>query len=297
MPDDDLHDQLVAAADDSSPCARVLRHYEDRRVAARSADFYTAMKRMPALVVRLQIKGVAPIDCRVRDGNLEFATEIYDKGTATRQEFLDKVSKAAEITILPHATSAFVDTTDGYRARIENPRGFVDTIADDLRRNDHDLAERARIECDDDVVVVEADDDEAAGWLYQWLEGSVTHYREEYVDATAEHDAARQLRDVVYSKFVHDDESGGEDNEVVTDGGVVETDTPVEDAVFDALDRHGGKNGQAQAGDVVADVLVETDHGVGSVCACLHRLHAAGEIYQPNATQIKRTDHHIGGDA
>jgi hypothetical protein len=214
--DAQLRQALVTAADQSAPCHRVLRHYQDRQVAVRPADFYQALKAVDEAVVRLQLEGVAPIDCRAREDGIEFATDLYDKGTATRQEFLDKVSKAAEITILPHATSAFVDTTDGYRARIENPRGFVDTIADDLRRNDHDLAERARIECDDDVVVVEADDEEAAGFLYQWLEESVTHYCEEYVDATGEYDAARQLRDVVYREFVRDDESG---SEVRADGG------------------------------------------------------------------------------
>lgn len=517
---EDLHQRLVAAADSSSPCQRVLRHHEGRKVATTPRDFYRALRTVEELVVR--VTGAvaasdvpATADYRSQPGFVEFTTTAdHDPVLTGRENFEQAVRVSDDVEVLATSDSWFT-RDDSYRARIEDPRGLVDTIADDLRRCTHDHASACRIECDGDDVVVEADGDVAADWLYEWLEDSVTHYREEYVDATMEHDAARQLRDVVYEEFVQADDDGV-DRELATDGGadlpeiafateyvepilerektvtirfdfehdfdpmdrvrlldedgtefatarivtqcelradwvsfadfaghhrypttsdlldelaeyypdaniepgwvldviafhvedatleaggetvmtdggelpsethidedrglwippelrefdrqiiirtpsgtvqhfgesplgpyyglvtdrdfgevdelydpknpdlapdhvrikpegedavelsvdlspdiradggtVVDDDLSVQDAVFDALDRHSDQDGKAQAGDVVADVLVETQYGVGAVCSCIHRLHATGEIYQPNATEVKRVE-------
>jgi len=289
MPDRDADVEriLSAAADRSSPCARVFRHWEGRHVSVRPVDFYQVLKRCEVLVVRLDITGVTPIDCRVRD-ELEFATESYDQGTATRQEFLDKIQNAASIDVRHHAESYF---GDGGSNSESQPDPDDDPFACSLCGCY--LGELTRVQGNDYCDACQHDTKEYV--VCDTCGDRLPQSRATSVDVSPPDEYYPEL--IYYCPEHAPSTDDNEDTEVATDGGVVETDTPVKDAVFDALDRHGGKNGQAQAGDVVADVLVETNHGVGSFCACLHRLHATGEIYQPNATQIKRTDHHEGGDA
>jgi len=86
---------------------------------------------------------------------------------------------------------------------VADVRGYPDTIAADLDRADAGAADR----CDPDVdterrrVRVTAADAAAARWLYEWLEESVEYYREEFVDAGGEHDAARTLATAVYEEL------------------------------------------------------------------------------------------------
>lgn len=97
------------------------------------------------------------------------------------------------------------DTGSGQRKTdirivIGDPTGFPDSIANDLERVDAETAERVSIEYieDSQKVVIEAEDHNAAKWLYDWLEETRQYYRENYVDASGEHDAARQMADRVY---------------------------------------------------------------------------------------------------
>ncbi len=104
---EDLRRALAEAADVSAPCERVLRYFEDKHVAVRPADFYQALKHVDDLVVHLDIDDVAPIDCRHNDGDVEFATDVYDEGKTTRQDFLDKVSAADTVSVIPSRESEF----------------------------------------------------------------------------------------------------------------------------------------------------------------------------------------------
>jgi len=83
---------------------------------------------------------------------------------------------------------------------IGDPAGFPDTIAKDLRRADADAADRVSIEYieDEHRVVIEAEDHNAAKWLYDWLEETREYYQENYVDASGEHNAAEQMADRIY---------------------------------------------------------------------------------------------------
>lgn len=86
---------------------------------------------------------------------------------------------------------------------IDNPRGFPDTIANDLERAEFKHAE----DCDivyteeSDVVEISAVHSVAAKNLYDWLEETAQYYKENYVDASGEHDAARQLAKAVYKEM------------------------------------------------------------------------------------------------
>lgn len=86
----------------------------------------------------------------------------------------------------------------------EGVDGRPDTIITDLKRADAPEAERVEMsEYYDETrrestVWVEADDDNALKWLYDWLEESRQYYKENFVDASAEHDAARDLAHRVY---------------------------------------------------------------------------------------------------
>ena len=86
------------------------------------------------------------------------------------------------------------------RIVIGDPAGFPDSIVNDLKRADADAADRVSIEYieDKDRVVIEAEDHNAAKWLYDWLEETRQYYRENYVDASGEHNAAEQMGDRVY---------------------------------------------------------------------------------------------------
>ncbi len=112
MTDDELRRALVMAADQSAPCHRVLRYYENRQVAVRPADFYQALKAVDEAVVRIENDGVASIDCRHDENGIEFATDLYD-GEADRNEFLDKVSSADAVEVRHQGNSEFAASDDG----------------------------------------------------------------------------------------------------------------------------------------------------------------------------------------
>lgn len=86
---------------------------------------------------------------------------------------------------------------------IDDPRGFPDTIANDLERAEFKHAE----DCDiiyteeSDTVEISAVHSVAAKNLYDWLEETAQYYKENYVDASGEHDAARQLAKAVYEEM------------------------------------------------------------------------------------------------
>jgi predicted RNA-binding Zn-ribbon protein involved in translation (DUF1610 family) len=110
---DDLVAILNKGADGNAMVARVLRHAEDRPVCPRPEDFWVALKYDPAVVVRLRagLPGgfVLPVDCRHRDGDLEFTHEHRDLGCATRDRFIDDVRQAIEVEVLHHRDSQFGD--------------------------------------------------------------------------------------------------------------------------------------------------------------------------------------------
>lgn len=91
-----------------------------------------------------------------------------------------------------------------YCIRVDDVRGFPGTIVKDLTRADAEEAERLHVahwwndEKRESAVVIKAIDDNAMKWLYDWLEDTRQYYKEEYVDASGEHDAARDLANGVY---------------------------------------------------------------------------------------------------
>jgi predicted RNA-binding Zn-ribbon protein involved in translation (DUF1610 family) len=97
---------LSEGANESTMLARVFRHVEDRPVAPRAEDFYAALKYDPAIVVRIHWCQTA-IDCRYRDGKVEYVHEFRDPGQATRQAFLFDARCADEIEVLAHTDSQF----------------------------------------------------------------------------------------------------------------------------------------------------------------------------------------------
>jgi len=121
MTDETLRRALATAASQNSPCQRVLRHYDNKHVAVRPADFYQALKSVDEAVVRITIDDVDPIDCRITDGNLEFAAEVYDHGYTTRQDFLDKISRADSVSVIPLEESEFAsgDKPEDYEVRAD----------------------------------------------------------------------------------------------------------------------------------------------------------------------------------
>jgi hypothetical protein len=76
------------------------------------------------------------------------------------------------------------------------------------------------------------------------------------------------------------------DRDVQTDGGREQS---VTDAVYAALDQHADDTGTADVGTVITTVLDETDYDLGTAASALRELYFTGQIYQPNATAIKRT--------
>lgn len=108
-----LRSSLSEAADDHAPSARVLRYVEGREVSTRPEDFYSALKRCPDLVVRLDAGRVGetllPVDCRVRNGAVEFTHEHRDTGEADRDVFVEDVREADEVVVVPHSRSRFGD--------------------------------------------------------------------------------------------------------------------------------------------------------------------------------------------
>jgi hypothetical protein len=91
-----------------------------------------------------------------------------------------------------------------YTLRVNDVAGFPGTIVNDLQRVDEPEAERVYAahwynhEAETSVVVIEALDDNAMKWFYDWLEDSKQYYKEEYVDAGGEYKAAEELATAVY---------------------------------------------------------------------------------------------------
>jgi len=86
---------------------------------------------------------------------------------------------------------------------INDPRGFPDTIVNDLGRADFECAGDCAIVYDEatDTATIEAPHSAAAKQLYDWLEDTAEYYRTEYVAAEAEYDAAKQLARVLYDEL------------------------------------------------------------------------------------------------
>ena len=91
---------------------------------------------------------------------------------------------------------------EGFRIELTDVRGFPDSIARDLEREDGKHADDCNIQYDEEQhrVVVSTNHSNAARWLYDWLEETRQYYRENYVDASAEHDAAEDLAKAVYEE-------------------------------------------------------------------------------------------------
>lgn len=105
------------------------------------------------------------------------------------------------------ASGQKVEEYDGeaaYTLRVNDVRGIPGTIVNDLKRADAPEAERVNLshwyhhQKEESVVVIQALDDAAMKWLYDWLEDSCDHYQTEYVNAEGEYRAARDLADAVY---------------------------------------------------------------------------------------------------
>jgi len=110
---EDLEDILKKAASENAMLARVRRHVEGRPVEPRAEDFYAALKYDPAVVVRLsgEMPGEReiPIDCRFRNGAVEFTTEFRDITVTGRDQFLEDVREAVEIEVRHHRDSQFAE--------------------------------------------------------------------------------------------------------------------------------------------------------------------------------------------
>jgi len=86
---------------------------------------------------------------------------------------------------------------------ITDPKGFPDTIAGDLERAEFEYADDCHIAylADADTVRIKAPHSNAAKALYHWLEDTAQYYRESYVDASGDYDAAKQMADRIYQEF------------------------------------------------------------------------------------------------
>lgn len=86
---------------------------------------------------------------------------------------------------------------------ITDPKGFPDTIARDLEGAEFQYAADCEIAylADADTVKITAPHSNAAKALYNWLEDTAQYYRENYVDASGDYDAAKQMADRVYQEF------------------------------------------------------------------------------------------------
>jgi len=113
LPSEGLVEVLNEGANESTMVARVLRHVEDRPVCPRPEDFYEALKYDCAVVVRLHGSsgedGAIPIDCRYRNGTVEYVHEFRDRGQVTREAFLFDVRCADDVEVCYHADSQFGD--------------------------------------------------------------------------------------------------------------------------------------------------------------------------------------------
>jgi len=112
LPSEDLIEILNEGANENTMVARVLRHVEDRPVCPRPEDFYEAMKYDPAVVVRLHIsptRGSFAIDCRYRDGDVEYTHDFRDRGGVTKDAFVYDVRNADDVKVRYHADSQFGD--------------------------------------------------------------------------------------------------------------------------------------------------------------------------------------------
>ena len=103
---------------------------------------------------------------------------------------------------------------------IHQPRGAFDSIAHDLDRADFRHSEHCEIEYDIDEyeVTIRADHDNALKQLHDWLEETAQYYKENFVDATAEYRAARQMAKSVYETFRQPDRSEPADFGDLTEG-------------------------------------------------------------------------------
>lgn len=107
---------LEEAASENTMLARVLRHVQDKPVCPHPSDFYAALKHDRAVVVRLhgEMPGEReiPIDCRFRDGAVEFTTEFRDVGLTGRDQFIDDVRDATNVEVVHHRDSQFENDPD-----------------------------------------------------------------------------------------------------------------------------------------------------------------------------------------
>jgi hypothetical protein len=94
------------------------------------------------------------------------------------------------------------EQSGGFRIEIE-AAGFPDSIANDFDRGDGRHVDGCMVEYDAERhrVVLAANHSNAAKWLYDWLEETRQYYKENYVDASGEHDAARDMANAVYEEM------------------------------------------------------------------------------------------------
>ncbi len=111
MTNDDLVTLLRQGAKTDATLARVLRHVEDKPICPRPEDFLAALKYDPAVVVRLSEPlpedSTVAIDCRYRDGNVEYTHEYRNRGDADREAFLYDVRDADRVEVRHHRNSQF----------------------------------------------------------------------------------------------------------------------------------------------------------------------------------------------
>ncbi|WP_435175710.1 hypothetical protein [Halorussus sp. AFM4] len=108
---EDLIAILNEGADESTMLARVLRHVEDRPVAPRAEDFLAALKYSPAIVIRLRAPTAdgesLEIDCRYRNGVIQYRHDFRQRGAASREAFLYDVRTTDDIEVVHHRDSQF----------------------------------------------------------------------------------------------------------------------------------------------------------------------------------------------
>jgi len=150
-------------------------------------------------------------DYRIRlgrsDGDVLNANLTQKQMRAFVNAALHTLSEDDSDEIATVTSGSKVEEYDGeaaYVVRVNDVSGFPGTIVSDLERADDNRVERVSMshwyhhEEEESVVVIQALDDNSMKWLYDWLEDTRQYYKEEYVDATGEHDAARELADAVY---------------------------------------------------------------------------------------------------
>lgn len=87
---------------------------------------------------------------------------------------------------------------------ISQPDGFPESVESDLERAEFDGASNCTITYHErtDTVTITVEDTADAQSLYKWLENTAEYYKENFVDATGDYLAARQLADVVHQEWV-----------------------------------------------------------------------------------------------